>query len=204
MNSVCKNRNRVHWTRFVLNSHHTCQPSQLQSGTQSLNHRNTLKKKTKFKLQSLPLTLSLLSHEKSSSLSHSQSLPVAPSLAPSRTAPGAVAASRFRRRRCLSLPSVRLRVAQSFSLSGWQTTSQSKDSLFFLGLLVIRMHCTWCLGVQSFAAISAVRQMIFCSIQVPIVNSPTISSSYHRVHKNIMVKACLINASSIFQSTDYS
>ena len=152
MNSICKNRNRVHWTRFVWNSYHTCQPSQLQSGTQSLNHRNTLKKKTKFKLQSLPLTLSLLSHEKSSSLSLSVS--------PCRSVAGTVANCSWGRR-CLSLPSVRLRVAQSFSLSGWQTTSQSKDSLFFLGLLVIRMHCTRCLGVQSFAAISAVRQMIF-------------------------------------------
>ena len=150
MNSVSILANRVHWTRFVLNCVYVSTIVGLTSGTQKNQHT----KKTKFKLQTLHHSLSLsvsLSHEKSSSLSlsHSHSEPVAPSPAPSPTAPVAVAASRFRRRCCLSLPLVRLRVAQSFSLSGWQTTSQSKDSLFFLGVLVIRMHCTWCLGVQS-------------------------------------------------------
>ena len=89
-------------------------PSPAPSGTQKLKPSQHTKKKKLSKLQSLPLTLSLLSHEKSSSLSHSQSLPVAPS--PCRSVSGTVAdCSRrrrsFRRRCCLSLPSVRLRVA---------------------------------------------------------------------------------------------
>ena len=149
MNSVSILANRVHWTRFVLNytrlrvNHRRT----LTSGAQKNQHT----KKTKFKLQtlytipshsqSLPLTLSLsLSREVELSLTLTLSFRACRSVA------GTVADC-SRRRRCLSLPSVHLRVAQSFSFSGWQTTSQSKDSLFFLGVLVIRMHCTWCLGV---------------------------------------------------------
>ena len=93
--------------------------------------------------QSLPLTFSLsLSREVELSLTLTLSFRACHSVV------GTVADC-SRRCRCLSLSSVHLRLAQSFSLSGWWTTSQSKDSLFFLGVLVIRMHCTWCLGVQS-------------------------------------------------------
>ena len=148
MNSVSILANRVHWTRFVLNytrlrvNHRMT----LTSGAQKNQHT----KKTKFKLQtspfhsqSLPLTCLSLSQEVELSLTLTLSFQACRSVA------GTVADC-SRRRRCLSLPSVRLRVTQSFSLSGWQTTSQSKDSLFFLGVLVIHMHCTWCYTSKEF------------------------------------------------------
>ena len=165
MNSVCKNRNRVHWTRFVFKlSRHTCQPSQLQC-TQSLNHRHT-----KFKLQSLPLTLSLLSHEKSSSLSHSQSLPVAPSPAPLWIAPGAVAASRFRRSVSASL---------SLSPSVVDKLPHKVRTLSFSGFIGNPHALYLMFGGAEFCCHICCEANDFCSIQVPIVNSPTISSSYH-------------------------
>ena len=150
MNSVCILANRVHWTRFVLNYTVACVASQahkktITSGAQKNQHT----KKTKFKLrtspshsQSLPLTrLSLTKREVAPSPAPSSSLSLSAEPVPStielsltlRRACRSVAstiADCSRRRRCLSLPSVHLRVTQSFSLSGWQTTPQSKDSLF--------------------------------------------------------------------------
>ena len=140
MNSLSILANRVHWTRFVLN--YTIRVNHRRT-LQAHKKTNTLKKlSSNFKRYTIPSYSQSLPLTRSRALSHSHTL--IPSLL-------------LRRHRCLSLPLVCLHVAQSFSLSGWQTTSQSKDSLFFLGVLVICMHCTWCLGVQSFAAISAVR-----------------------------------------------
>ena len=146
-------RNRVHVTCFVRLKNefnelgfYSCKPSSLNSVCFKGNHhpcwvcvnhrrhhskkhfRHTKKpntqKKTKFKLQthnytvSFPLTLSL-----SLSLSVELSLTLTLSFRAYRFVAGTVTGC-SRRRRCLSLPSIHLRLAQSFSLSGWRTTSQ--------------------------------------------------------------------------------
>ena len=144
-------RNRVHVTRFVRLENefnelgfYSCRPSSLNLVCFKGNHhpcwvrasQAPLKKalqahkktkhteKTKFKLQthsytvSFPLTLSL-----SLSLSVELSLTLTLSFRACRSVAGTVTGC-SRRRRCLSLPSVHLRLAQSFSLSGWRTTSQ--------------------------------------------------------------------------------
>ena len=127
MNSVSILANRVHWTRFVLKETTilvgyvstiagTTQKS--TSGTQkklSSNFKHTV---TLSHSQSLPLTLNF-----SFSLSVELSLTLTLSFRAYRFVAGTVTGC-SRRRRCLSLPSVHLRLAQSFSLSGWRTTSQ--------------------------------------------------------------------------------
>ena len=156
MNSVCTTRNRVHCTRFPFAYVSTiaAHKKTLQKNTKNqVLHTKTVQKHTK-KLSSKHTVLSLsfpLTFSHPHTLIPSRSVAVALPLTLIPSCSVAVTASCSRRRHCLSLLSLRLCLAQSFSLSGWlRLPHKSKDSLFFLGLLVMEACIVldiW--GVQS-------------------------------------------------------